>query len=151
VAIWNKRPIEGDVLVEYYVGIKMKAPGGPETQRCRDLNTVLCGDRSDPRSGYSFILGGDGGLKTQLLRNGEVVAESDEIRVPSGYNVHHRWFRVRAARIGNQVELDFEGRPVLRYQDAAPLAGGHVGLWTRNSGILIPRVTIYHSGARPAG
>lgn len=151
VAIWNKRPINGDVLVEYYVGIKMNAPGGSETQRCRDLNTVLCGDRSDPRSGYSFILGGDGGVKTQLLRNGEVVAENAEVRVPSGYNVHHRWFRVRAARIGHRIELDFEGRPVLRYEDAEPLGGGYVGLWTRNSGILIPRVTIYHSDARLTG
>jgi len=151
VAIWNKRRLQGDVMVEYYVGIKMQAPGGPETQRCRDLNTVLCGDRSDPRSGYNFILGGDGGVKTQLLKHGQVVAENPDVRVPAGYNVHHRWFRIRAARIGSRLELDFEGRPVFRYEDAEPLEGGYVGLWTRNSGILVPRVTVYHSDSQAAG
>ncbi len=147
VVIWNKRRFPGDVVVDYYVGVKMNAPGGPETQRCRDLNTVLCGDRSDPHSGYSFILGGDGGVKTQLLRQGTVVAEHPHIRVPAGYSVHHRWFHVHAAKIGSSVELDFEGRPVFRYEDPDPLQGGYVGIWTRNSGILIPHVTIYDSGS----
>ncbi len=151
VAIWNKRRLQGDVMVEYYVGIKMQAPGGPEIRRCRDLNTVLCGDRSDPQSGYNFILGGDGGVKTQLLKSGQVVAENPDVRVPAGYNVHHRWFRIRAAKTGNRLELDFEGRPVFRYEDAEPLEGGYVGLWTRNSGILVPRVTVYHSDPQAAG
>ena len=39
--------------------------------------------------------------------------------------------------------MDFEGRPVIRYDDPDPLPGGYVGLWTRNSGVLVPRVTIY--------
>ena len=55
--------------MEYHVGVKMDAPGGPETTRCRDLNAVLCGDKSDPRGGYSFIMGGDGAVKTRLLRS----------------------------------------------------------------------------------
>jgi len=142
-AIWNKRRFDGDVAVDCYVGVKMNAPGGPETARCRDYNLVLCGDRQDPRSGYSFILGGDGGVKTQLLKNGQVVAEAPTIRVPAGYNVHHCWFRVRASRIGNVISYDFERRPVFRYEDPDPLPGGYVGLWTRNSGIMIPRVTIW--------
>lgn len=141
-AVWYKRAIEGDVTVDYYVGVKMDAPGGSETQRCRDLNTVLCGDGSDPRSGYSFILGGHGGVKTQLMRNGTVVAESPGIRVPSG-GVHQEWYHIRAARIGNRVELDLEGRPVFRWEDPDPLPGGLVGLWTRNSGIVVSRVTIW--------
>jgi len=143
LAIWNKRPVEGDVAMEYHVGVKMEAPGGPETARCRDLNAVLCGDKSDPRSGYSFILGGDGGGKTQLLRNGVVVAEAPDIRVPAGYGVHHEWFHVRVARIGARVEMHFEGRPVLRYDDPDPLPGGYVGIWSKDNGILVPRVTIY--------
>jgi len=144
-AIWNKRRFEGDVAVDTYMGVKMEAPGGDETQRCRDLNLVLCGDRQDPRSGYSFTLGGDGGVRTQLLRNGQVVAEAPDMRVPAGYNVHHCWFRVRMSRLGNVVACDFERRPVFRWEDPDPLPGGYVGLWTQNSGLLIPRVTIWGS------
>ncbi len=142
-AIWNKQPVQGDVVVEYFVGVKMEAPGGPETIRCRDLNAVLCGDQKDPRNGYSFILGGDDGVRTQLLRNGQVVAECPDIRVPNGYGIHHAWFPVRVAKLGSRIELDFDGRPVFRYDDPQPLPGGYVGLWTRDSGMLVPRVTIY--------
>ncbi|MEI6501610.1 MAG: hypothetical protein WCP21_11380, partial [Armatimonadota bacterium] len=142
-AVWNKHPIEGDVVMDYFVGIKMEAPGGNEATRGRDLNATLCGDQLSPRSGYSFILGGDGGVQTQLLRNGVVVAENPQIRVPGGYGVHHEWFHLRVSRIGGRVEMDLEGQPVFRYDDPQPLAGGYVGLWSRNSGILVPRVTIY--------
>lgn len=142
-AVWNKHPVEGDVVVDYFVGLKMEAPGGNEAYRGRDLNTTLCGDGKTPRSGYSFIMGGDGGVKTQLLRSGVVVAETPEMRVPGGYGVHHEWFRVRASRVGSRITLEFEGRPVLSYDDPQPLPGGYVGLWSRDSGILIPRVTIY--------
>ena len=144
VAVWHKHPLEGDVTVDYYVGVKMEAPGGSETERCRDLNTVLCGDMRNARSGYCFILGGEGGVKTQLLRDGVPVAESASFRVPPGFGVHAEWFHIRAARIGNRVELDLEGRPVFRWEDPDPLPGGHVGLWTHNNGILISRATIYH-------
>jgi len=144
-AIWNKQRFGGDVAVDTYMGVKMQAPGGDETTRCRDLNLVICGDRQNARSGYSFIVGGDGGVTTQLLRNGEVVAEAPDIRVPAGYNVHHCWFRVRMSRVGNVVSCDFERRPVLRYEDPDPLPGGYVGLWTRNSGILVPHVTVWGS------
>ncbi len=50
---------------------------------------------------------------------------------------------MRVARIGHRVEMDFEGRPVFRYHDPEPLPGGFVGLWSRDNGILVPRVTIY--------
>ncbi|MBM3476122.1 MAG: hypothetical protein FJX75_22865 [Armatimonadetes bacterium] len=143
-AVWNKHPVAGDVTVDYYVAVKMDAPGGDETERCRDLNTVLCGDRRNPRSGYSFILGGDGGVKTQLVRNGVVVAEAPSIRVPPGFGVHQEWFHIRAARLGSRVELDLEGRPVFRWEDSNPLPGGYVGLWTHNSGLVASRVAIYH-------
>lgn len=142
-AVWNKHAVDGDVALDWYVGVKMQAPGGRETTRCRDLNATLCGDQENPRSGYSFVLGGDDGVKTQLLRQGVVVAEAPDLRVPAGYGIHHDWFHVRAARVGRTVTLEFEGRPVLRYDDPEPLPGGYVGLWSRDSGILIPRVTIY--------
>jgi len=130
-------------VMDYTVGIKMQAPGGPETTRCRDLNSTLCGDGANPRSGYAFIMGGDAGVKTQLLRNGTVVAEAPDLRVPGGYGIHHEWFHVRVARLGHTITMEFEGRPVLRYEDPDPLPGGFVGLWSRDNGMLIPRVTIY--------
>jgi len=142
-SVWNKHRIEGDVALDFYVGIKMEAPGGSETVRARDMNATLCGDMSNPRSGYSFITGGDGGTKTQLLRNGVVVAEAPDFRVPAGYGVHHEWFHIRVARVGRRIEMGFEGRPVFRYEDPEPLPGGFIGLWSRDSGVLVPRVTIY--------
>ena len=125
------------------MGVKMEAPGGPETARCRDLNAVLGGNKTDPRSGYSLILGGDGDVKTQLLRKGVVVAERPDIRVPGGWGIHHEWFRIRFARIGKRIEVDFDGRLVFRYDDPQPLPGGFIGLWSRDSGVMIPRVTVY--------
>ena len=92
-------------------------------------------------------------MKTQLLRNGQVVAVAPDIRVPAGYNVHHCWFRVRMSRIGKVVSCDFERRPVFRFEDPDPLPGGYVGLWTKNSGIMVPRVTIWgpsNRGVNPA-
>jgi hypothetical protein len=142
--IWNKRRFEGDIRLDAWMGVKMVAPGGDESQRCRDLNAVICGDGQDPRSGYSLIIGGDDRVKTQLLRNGQVVAEAPAMRVPAGYNVHHSWFRVRLGKIGNVVTADFERRPALRFEDPDPLPGGYAGLWTRNSGVLVPRVTIWN-------
>ena len=70
------------------------------------------------------------------------MAESD-IRVPPGFGVHQEWFHIRAARLGNRVELDLEGRPVFRWEDPNPLPGGHVGVWTHHSGVVVSRVTVY--------
>lgn len=140
---WNKRRFAGDVVLDYYMAVKHKTPGGDETERSRDLNAALCGDGKDPNSGYSFVLGGDDGVVTSILKRGEVVAQEPKVRVPEGYSVHHQWHHIQVGKIGDRLFLTFENRPVLTWTDPEPLAEGHVGVWTRRSGIMLPRVTIF--------
>jgi len=142
-AIWHKDVFCGDLIFDVYMGIKMKAPGGDERQRCRDLNLSLFGDGRDPLSGYAFVFGGHGGVVTSLWRKGERVCQNPSVWVPREYAMHHQWFHVQMERRGDQVVCRFEDREILRYRDKEPLSEGYVGLWTRNSGISVPRATIY--------
>jgi len=142
-AAWNKHRFAGDVVLDYYMAVKHKGPGGDETLRARDLNAALCGDGKDPNSGYSFVLGGDGGVVTSILKQGKVVAENPKARVPPGYAVHHQWHHIQVAKIGDTLTFALENRPVLTWTDPQPLQEGYVGVWTRHSAIMLPRVTIY--------
>jgi hypothetical protein len=71
--IWNKRPVAGDTLLDFYAGPKMLskdkdaaappppglAPVRPKKlgkERFGDFNCVLCGDGRNVMSGYSFVL-----------------------------------------------------------------------------------------------
>jgi len=142
-SIWNKRCYAGDIAVDYYMGVKHKGPGGDEQQRTRDLNAVIFGDGADVNTGYTFIMGGVDGVVTSLLKNGEVVAQAPEVVVPRLYAVHHQCPRLRAEKVGHTLRLYFEGRLAIEYEDPEPIGSGYVGLWTRNSAVCVPRVTIY--------
>ncbi len=147
--IWNKHRFEGDQVLDFYVGVAMTWKGIDETKRARDLNCVICGDGKDPKSGYSLVLGGTGGLKTTLSRNGKVVASTSEARVPGGRAVHHQWHHIQMRKIGNKISVFLENRPILEYEDPDPLPGGYMGIWTRNNSILVARVSIFYEREAP--
>ena len=145
-AVWNKWRLCGDVTLDYYVGPRMvdRGPGRPK-EVCQDFNAVLCGDGRDVSRGYSFIIGqGDEGAVAKLLRNGQVVATNDAFRWYTA--AHNRWFNVRIEKRDATLTLRVEEQPILSWTDPDPLQEGYAGIWTRDNGILLPRVTIYTQG-----
>ncbi len=143
-AIWHKRAFAGDVVLDYYVGPRMYNRGANRPQEvCKDFNAVICGDGRSATSGYSFAVGAEeNGAGVRLLRNNTVVATNDAFRFYSG--AHNRWFSLRVEKQGDTVSLYIEGQKMLSYTDPHPLPGGYVGLWTRDNGVMIPRVTLYY-------
>jgi len=101
-----------------------------------------------------LLRGGADGLETELRHLGrgpQMVLRNPSVWVPREYAMHHQWFHVQMERSGDQVVCRFEGREILRYADPEPLSEGRVGLWTRNSGISVPRATIYFQRRKTQG
>ncbi len=147
--LWSKHRYAGDVVLDCYLAVKHKGPGGDETERSRDLNTTLCGDGRGVNSGYAFVVGGDNGVVTSILKHGRVVAENPKARVPIGYSVHHQWHHIQVSRIGRTLTLSMENRPLVVWEDPEPLESGYAGVWTRNSAIMLARATIYAEREEP--
>lgn len=139
--IWHKRPFAGDVVLDFYAGPKMIETGQRPREQLADFNAVLCGDGRNVESGYTFLVA-PGGRGARILRQGRVVAEHPEFRLFA--QGHNRWASIRAEKLGATLRLVVEGHPVLQWEDPDPLPGGHVGIWTRNNGIMVPRITVYH-------
>ena len=115
---------------------------GPLAEESRVFGTGRIGQT--PRQG--------GNTPTEDLRDlvraeeapgGPETSRCPDVGVPNGCGIHHQWHHLQVARIGHSIRLDLNGRPAFRYEDPDPLPGGYVGVWTRNSGVLVPRVTIY--------
>ena len=148
-AIWYKRQFASDVAVDFYVGPRMVDRGQDRPKElCHDFNAVLCGDGADVMTGYTFVAGaGEDAITAKLLRRGQVVATNEAFRT---YTVaHNRWFRMRAERRGAEVSLWMEDTRVLSWTDSDPLPDGYAGIWTRDNGIMIPRVTLYYREIGP--
>lgn len=143
-AIWHKRRFEGDIIVDSHIGPwEIDHGDGTPREICRAFNLVLCGDGEDVNSGYSFVLGADeAGSGATLSRAGRVVARNDEYRIYS--DAHNQWLNIRAEKRGRQVGIWIADQPILVWEDPEPLPSGRVGIWTRDNGIMIPRVTIYY-------
>ena len=137
--IWHKRRFAGDVVLHYFAAPKMEA-STENKEVLRDLNALLCGDGEHPESGYAFVTGGEG-RKTAILRAGKVVAECD-FQLPPAKTAHRSWFGIRAEKRGRRVSLSVDNRELLAYDDPQPLSGDRVGLWTRNNGMMLARVSI---------
>jgi len=143
-AIWHKRRFEGDITVDSHLGPwEIDHGDGTPREICRAFNLVLCGDGEDVSSGYSFVLGADGaGSGATLSRAGQVVARNDAYRIYS--DAHNQWLNIRAEKRGSRVGIWVADQPILSWDDPEPLSAGRVGIWTRDNGIMIPRVTIYY-------
>lgn len=144
--VWSKYAFTGSQCLEFYTGPKMlpKPKGRGTLEQMRDFNATLCGDGKDVRSGYTFLVAPAGKNVAQILRQGQVVTETTNFYVPQA--AHNRWLHLTAARLGNEITLEFDGQPLLHYHDPDPLPGGYVALWTEANGIVIPRVTLYYAG-----
>jgi HEAT repeat protein len=142
-ALWNKRPLRGDVTVEFAAGIKMDNArgGGSYAQYASDINVTLCGDGKDLTTGYNFIFGGWHNTVTRILRNNQVVAETKSSLIPAG-SLHRLWLYFKAERRGKELRFWVDNNLVLRYEDPEPLPGDRVALWTWQNGVMVARVRV---------
>jgi hypothetical protein len=151
-ALWHKRRFVGDQTVDLHVGPRTVAHSENKHPReiCRAFNVVLCGDGKDVNSGYSFVVGvGKDGSGATLSRGGKVVAREPAYRIYS--DAHNQWINVRAEKQGDEVRLWVGDQRILSWQDPNPLPGGNLAVWTRDNGIMIPRVTIYYERSEVGG
>ena len=145
----NKHVFVGDQRMDAFFGAKMlDLPGRGRQEVLRDIAMGLCTTPGDTKSGYRFIMGGEGNRKTSILRNGTVVAQM-KWAVPQN-GLHNSWTFVSAVKRGNVVSLEWEGHELLKYEDPEPIASGHVAMGTHANGVLVPKVTIYGRLQEPA-
>ncbi len=158
--LWTKRTYGGDVVAQYYAHPQMDLPKEPGYSHPGDLNVTLCGDGQNPASGYSFLVAGHDNTRTQIRRDGQLVAENTSDGawfhdvINRNPNWHRTWVYVRASakgavrngQSGVLVSLLVNQEPMCEYFDPHPVAGwkdgGRVCLWTLNSTIMIARAKI---------
>ncbi|MEI6518822.1 MAG: LamG-like jellyroll fold domain-containing protein [bacterium] len=171
-ALWYKWRIEGDQMLDAFVGIKTEYPH--ETQlyeyRYRDFGMTICGDGQDPKSGYSIVFNPvfarNSKMPTsqcpllaerlvELYRNGVKVASVPISPIEHGY-YHRWWLNFQLQKQGDNVIVWFrvsypwwykEERkdpniPVLVYKDPQPLTGGIPAIWTTQNALAVSRVRI---------
>jgi len=149
-AIWNKQRFAGDLVVEFYAGIKMNSDRGDAYQYAGDINLTICGDGQDLTSGYSFLFGGWDDTTTAIVRQEEIVARTSKMVIPREKGIHRRWFYVRVTKRGGELNFSIDGSFILTYTDPNPLSDGQIALWTHNNGLMVARVRVSHEGAMPA-
>jgi hypothetical protein len=138
----SKWDVQGDVLLDTYVGPKMMQTPQGRKEVLQEIRLGLCGRPGYLNAGYHFLIGAKGGAWTALQRNGLVVAEAPEFVVPQG-GVHNDWVQFTVRKRGTEVALLCRGQVVLSYTDPDPLPGGTVSLGAYDNGLMFPRVTVY--------
>lgn len=111
-----------------------------------DFNFSFCFDGRNPLSGYAVLFGAGDNRVTCLLREGKVVASTSdpEFLFPTAYGtgaVHWRWWKFSAEQSAGRVVVRLNDRLMFDYQDAAPLSGGHVAMWSRRNGFAVAKVS----------
>lgn len=146
--IWHKTPYSGDMVAEFWAAVMMDRTDGNGYSHPSDLNGIICGDGTHLCSGYAFVFAGENNTSTRLMREGEVVAETDALKIGTKDEFHRHWFHCRLEKTGGHLTYYVDGNKALEYEDPQPLAGGHVGLWTyQGNGILVARARIaYQEG-----
>ena len=157
-ALWNLDSFPGDLTLEFYAGMRYRAQFDfmPYYPRPGDINAVIASSGDSVWDGYTAVVSGWDTTWTRLLRDGLVVAETDQPLVPSTrrtyprpQELHRRWFYVKLRRSGPRVELYFENRKVLSWDDPSPATNGRLALWTVDDSILIARTKISYRHKEP--
>jgi hypothetical protein len=148
-AVWHKHRFAGDLVVEFFAGVKMDSTRGDAYQYASDINLTVCGDGEDLNSGYSFVFGGWNDNRTAIVRRKKIVAQTAEHVIPREKGIHRHWFHIRVEKQGGEFTYSIDGKLVLTYTDPEPLPDGQLALWTYNNGIMLARVRVSHHGATP--
>lgn len=95
-----------------------------------DVSLITCAQSKDPDSGYRFLVGKDGSV-TQLLRLGQVVAQTADSRfriAAQGGGNRLRAVHIVADQQHGVLRLMINGASALQYRDPQPLPGGLIGI-----------------------
>ncbi|RYX84341.1 hypothetical protein EON83_10530 [bacterium] len=158
--LWTKRTYSGDIVAEYYAHPQMDLPKEPGYSHPGDLNVSLCGDGQNPASGYSFVVSGHDNTRTQIFRDGKLVADNasdaawfhDTINHNTAW--HRSWVYVRAearkatknGQNGVLVSLTVNNELLGQFFDPKPLErwdkGGRVCFWTLDSTLMLARAKV---------
>jgi len=159
-SLWTKKTYGGDIVVDYYAHPQMDMPKEPGYSHPGDLNVSLCGDGSSPASGYSFLVSGHDNTRTQIYRQGKLVADNNSGQASFHETInqnmawHRSWVYVRASarratqngKEGVLVSLSVNNEPLASYFDSSPLPswkeGGRVCFWTLDNTLMLARAKV---------
>ncbi|MCE5240440.1 hypothetical protein LLH23_18425 [bacterium] len=100
---------------------------------CHDISLVMNAEQAELDGGYRFLIAGEGGTVTRLLRLGQVVAETRDpafaVRM-GGHCNSPRDLHLVVQRKGAQLTLTINGRQALDWTDPQPLGPGRLGIGT---------------------
>ena len=154
-AIWNKRRLAGDVSAQMYFAFKMGMAGAQDSRWMEYPNNAamtICGDGSSLGTGYTFIAGANENTRSILMRNGQIVAQSQQPEAilprltdgnPGTNDVHRRWWYLKVEKIGAKVNCFLDDKLIVSYTDPKPIEGGQTAIWTVDNGIMLARVQLY--------
>jgi len=156
--LWYKHRLSGDQSFETFLGLKMEYPREIDSyaDRYRDFGITICGDGSNPRSGYTGIyLAADTNVFSHakrfvLLRNGVEVAAAYVPDPPDRDTAHRHWFDLELRKHGADIEFKVDGKRAVTYTDPAPLDGGLPAIWTTNNGISVAYAEFHFMHLDPA-
>lgn len=154
-SVWHKRKFSGDFSVQFYFAFKMGMVKEAANWHYNPQNVAIsfCGDGKNLGSGYTFVMGADNNQRSQLLKQGKVMAESQKpeallFSMADGYPapefLHRRWWYAKVNRIGNRIECWLDNKLLFTYDDSKPIDAGQIALWTFNNGIMLSRVQVFY-------
>jgi hypothetical protein len=149
--LWSRYATTGDWTLEAYLATPMDQARGERSPT--DINVTVGGDGVNLASGYSFMFAAHGRSENQI-RRGDNIAFKKPFEMPAGVgDTHQDWFYVRIEKRTidgkNQFKWIVNGREIASYTDQKPLAdGGRIAFWTKNGGLSIARVRLWHSGIK---
>ena len=153
VCTWNKREFIGDIVVEFYAGMKMGFGNISSYKNPNDMNLTICGDGANVDSGYTFMFGGHRNTVTRIMKGEEILAETGDTKflLPlfedqsfGSYDFHRKWWGVRAVKRGGHLEMYIDNQLALTADDPEPLSRGRIAIWTRANGLIIARARVFH-------
>ncbi|MCY3024158.1 MAG: hypothetical protein NTW87_34715, partial [Planctomycetota bacterium] len=154
--LWSKFLYPGDVTLEFFFANKMECERGQPYAYARDVNVTICSDGSDLTKGYTFMFGGRGNQGSMILRNGVEVARH-QAGIPTDMNYMRYWFSYKIEKRGGNLTFRVDrlfagdrGQSELVYEDAQPLSGDRIAIWTYDHAIMLSRVRLSGEGGTVA-
>lgn len=151
--LFTRASYAGDTFLHFNFAFKDMLGGHVNRRRYvrRDLNFAFACESEDLTSGYCLLLGGFDNTGTQILRRGELVAESKAFSFPTfdGSNVtdlHWRWFNLEILRRKGTITAMLDRKPIIEWTDPEPLPEGHVAAWVLGGGMILGRTRFSSQG-----
>jgi hypothetical protein len=161
--VWNKRGFSGDGWIEAFVAPAEGTSDNMHFAYPVNMNFAFGATGDALGSGYNLIYRAQDAT-TLLLRQGKVVAESNDIVFPGlrddemtvYYRLTETWQHIQIQRVGARIRVwaevpgphkeRIERKQIIDYIDSKPLTGDRVALWTYGiNGMSVARLRIASS------